>query len=145
MSNQQSVSDKGSGDRGRAGAMAEIEARLDRLPPSRFSYLLLLLLMPAWIVESYDIGIIGATIAVIKPLWHPSASQLGLLGVASTVAIALGLIPSGILVDALGRRRVFIGGLVWFSVFTGLTALAPNIEFLAAGRFAARAARNAAR
>jgi putative MFS transporter len=137
MSNQQSVSDKGSGDRGRAGAMAEIEARLDRLPPSRFSYLLLLLLMPAWIVESYDIGIIGATIAVIKPLWHPSASQLGLLGVASTVAIALGLIPSGILVDALGRRRVFIGGLVWFSVFTGLTAFAPNIEFLAAGRFAA--------
>jgi putative MFS transporter len=137
MSNEQSVSDQRRGDRGSAREIAEIEARLDRLPPSRFSYLLLLLLMPAWIVESYDIGIIGATIAVIKPLWHPSAGQLGLLGVASTVAIALGLIPSGMLADAFGRRRVFIWGLVWFSVFTGLTAFAPNIEFLAAGRFAA--------
>ena len=99
--------------------------------------MLLFLLMPAWIIESYDIGIIGATIAVVKPLWQPSASQLGLLGVASTVAIAIGLIPSGLLVDALGRRKVFIGGLLWCSIFTAVTALAPNIEFLIAGRFVA--------
>jgi putative MFS transporter len=135
MSNEQSVSAGGVESSASITSTADIGARLDRLPASRFSYLLLLLLMPAWIVESYDIGIIGATIAIIKPMWHPSASQLGLLGIASTVAIVLGLIPSGILVDTFGRRKVFLGGLVWFSVFTALTALAPNIEFLTVGRF----------
>lgn len=139
MSNQQPASDRRFSipDSAQARAVAEIRARLDRLPLSRFSYLLLVLLMPAWIVESYDIGIIGVTIAIIKPMWHPTAGELGMLGVASTIAIALGLIPSGLLVDALGRRRVFIGGVVWFSVFTGLTAWAPNIEVLTAGRFIA--------
>jgi putative MFS transporter len=129
MSNEQSA--------GGVRSTVDIGARLDRLPASRFSYLLLLLLMPAWIVESYDIGIIGATIAIIKPLWKPSAGELGMLGIASTVAIVLGLIPSGMLADTFGRRKVFLGGLVWFSVFTALTALAPNIEFLTAGRFVA--------
>lgn len=120
-----------------ADDLAGVEARLDRLPVSRFSYILLLLLMPAWMVESYDIGIIGATIGVIRPLWQPTAGELGLLGVASTVAIALGLIPSGMLVDAWGRRKVLICGVIWFSIFTALAATSSNIMWLAGYRFVA--------
>lgn len=117
--------------------VADIATRLERLPASRFSYLLLLMLMPAWIAESYDIGIIGATIAVIKPIWHPSANQLGLLAISSTVSIVLGLLPSGILVDKFGRRPVLIGGICWFSIFTALGAVVPNIELLTLTRFLA--------
>lgn len=121
-----------------AGArLAEITARIDRLPIARFSYWLLVLLMPAWVVESYDIGIIGATIGVIKPLWAPTASELGLLAISSTIAIVIALVPAGMLADRLGRRRLLIGGIFWFSVFTGLAGFSPNLYWLAFFRFAA--------
>ena len=117
--------------------LAEITARIDRLPVARFSYFLLVLLMPAWIVESYDIGIIGATIAIIKPLWNPSPAQLGFLAVSSTIAIVLSLVPSGALADRFGRRRLLIGGIVWFSAFTGLAGFAPDLLWLGILRFVA--------
>ena len=115
----------------------DVNRRLDRLPLSSFSYKLLIMLMPAWVVEAYDIGIIGPTIAVLKPLWSPSAAQVGLLAISSTVAIAIGLIPSGMLVDRFGRRKILIAGIVWFSIFTAVGGLSPNIETLTACRFLA--------
>jgi putative MFS transporter len=117
--------------------MDDVASRLDRLPLSSFSYKLLIMMAPAWVIEAYDIGIIGPTIAVLKPLWNPSAGQIALLAIASTVAIAIGLIPSGMLVDKFGRRRVMLYGIAWFSVFTGLGGLSPNIEVLTAFRFLA--------
>ena len=117
--------------------LAEVTARIDRLPIARFSYFLLVLLMPAWVIESYDIGIIGATIAVIKTLWTPSASALGFLAVSSTIAICVSLIPAGALADRFGRRRLLIGGIVWFSIFTGVAGFAPNLVWLAIFRFVA--------
>jgi putative MFS transporter len=118
-------------------AALEVRARLDRLPTSRFAWKLLLLLVPVWVLESYDIGTIGTTVAVVKALWQPSGFELGLLAVSSTLAIALGLVPSGRLVDRLGRRKVLLGGVVWFTAFTIVAGLAPNIWVLIVLRFIA--------
>lgn len=115
----------------------EIAARLDRLPLSSFSYKLLLMVAPAWIIEAYDIGIVGPTIAVLKQLWAPTPSQIATLAIASTIAIVIGLIPSGMLVDRFGRRQMLLYGVAWFSVFTGLGAFSQNIETLTIFRFLA--------
>lgn len=115
----------------------DIAARLDRLPLSSFSWKLLIMVAPAWIIEAYDIGIVGPTIAVLKQLWAPTASQIATLAIASTVAIVIGLIPSGMLVDRFGRRQMLIYGIAWFSIFTGLAAFSPNIETLTVLRFLA--------
>src|SRR5579883_2579432 len=93
----------------------QIAARLDRLPLSSFSWKLLLMVAPAWIIEAYDIGIVGPTIAVLKQLWAPTAAQVATLAIASTIAIVIGLIPSGMLVDRFGRRQMLIYGVAWFS------------------------------
>lgn len=116
---------------------AEIRARLDRVPPGRFAATLLVLLMPVWLLESYDIGTIGTTIAVLKPLWRPSSLDIGVLGVASTVAIAVGLACSGRVVDRIGRRRVLIAGVVWFTVLTGVAGFSPDVWTLVVLRFIA--------
>jgi MFS transporter, putative metabolite:H+ symporter len=120
---------------GRERLTAEVRARLDRIPPGRFAAKLLVLLMPVWLLESYDIGTIGTTIAVLKPLWRPSSLEIGVLGVASTIAIAVGLAFSGRLVDRIGRRRVLIAGVAWFTVLTGIAGLSPNVWTLVVLRF----------
>ena len=116
---------------------AEVRARLDRLPSSRFAWKLLLLLLPVWVLESYDIGTIGTTLAVVKSVWEPSGFEVGALAISSTLAIALGLVPSGRLVDRVGRRKVLLGGVIWFTVFTAAAGLAPNIWILILLRFLA--------
>jgi putative MFS transporter len=115
----------------------EIAARLDRLPLSSFSIKLLVMVAPAWIIEAYDIGIVGPTIAVLKNVWKPAPGQIATLAIASTIAIVIGLIPSGMLVDRLGRRRLLLWGVAWFSVFTGIAALSTSIEMITVCRFLA--------
>ena len=124
-------------ERAHQNLMEDIAGRLDRLPLSSFSYKLLIMMAPAWVIEAYDIGIVGPTIAVLKDLWKPTAAQIATLAIASTIGVVVGLIPSGMLVDRFGRRRVLLYGIAWFSIFTGLGGLAPNIDVLTVCRFLA--------
>jgi EmrB/QacA subfamily drug resistance transporter len=50
------------------------------------------------------------------------------------VALAALILLGGALGDRLGRRRVFVVGVVWFTVASALCALAPSIEALVAAR-----------
>jgi EmrB/QacA subfamily drug resistance transporter len=53
---------------------------------------------------------------------------------AYTLTLAGFLLLGGALGDRLGRRRIFVVGVVWFAVASLLCALAPTIETLAAAR-----------
>ncbi|HEX2130716.1 MAG TPA: DHA2 family efflux MFS transporter permease subunit [Actinophytocola sp.] len=66
----------------------------------------------------------------------PGASLPGLSWVISAYAVAFAalLAPAGRLADALGRRRVFVAGVVVFTVASLLCAVAPNLELLVACR-----------
>lgn len=66
----------------------------------------------------------------------PTASFPSLSWVMSAYAVAFAalLAPAGRLADALGRRRMFVGGVLVFTVASLLCALAPNLEILIASR-----------
>lgn len=87
----------------------------------------MILLLLAWTVESFDIGVVGTVVLTLTKLWHLDASQEGLLGISSTLGIVIGLIPAGTLADRFGRRRLLIAGIAVFSVFTFLGAFATNL------------------
>ncbi|WP_328750678.1 MFS transporter [Streptomyces sp. NBC_00285] len=53
---------------------------------------------------------------------------------AYTILYAAALIPAGRLADHLGRKQTFLGGLVLFTVASGLCALAPTLPVLIAAR-----------
>lgn len=55
---------------------------------------------------------------------------------AFVVAFALLLLPAGRLADVVGARRVFLAGLVVFTLASALCGLAPTAEALLAARFA---------
>ncbi|WP_116707842.1 MFS transporter [Actinomycetospora cinnamomea] len=51
-----------------------------------------------------------------------------------TLTLAGLILLGGSLGDRLGRRRIFLVGVVWFALASALCGLAPSVEFLIAGR-----------
>jgi EmrB/QacA subfamily drug resistance transporter len=62
------------------------------------------------------------------------AIDLGWVATAYLLSAAVFLVPFGKLADIHGRKRVFVGGLVVYTVTSLLCALAPSYPFLVAGR-----------
>jgi EmrB/QacA subfamily drug resistance transporter len=63
-----------------------------------------------------------------------SLAQLQWISNAYLLALASLILIGGSLGDRLGRRRVFLVGVVWFAVASALCGLAPNAETLIAAR-----------
>ncbi|HEX3505870.1 MAG TPA: MFS transporter [Xanthobacteraceae bacterium] len=88
--------------------------------------------------ETYATVLIAA--AAVNDLVGPGvarAQPLFIGGILATtlVAWAVGGLLSGILADYFGRRRVLLTSILWYSIFAGLTALAPNYVSLLVLRF----------
>lgn len=112
-------------------------SRLDRLPITRTIIVIMSLLAFVWIIEAFDIGIVGQTVLVLKKIWSLSPSDVGLLGTSSTVGIVIGVYCAGRLIDKFGRKKVLIWGVVWFTFFTLIGAAFPNLYWIVAMRFVA--------
>jgi putative MFS transporter len=89
-----------------------------------------LLLAGALVVEAFDIGSLSVILPILKPLMHLSAVQVGLLAASSAVGLTIGMIPAGLLADRFGRKRLLIGGVLWFAGLTLISALAPDFRTL---------------
>lgn len=116
---------------------ANLLSRFDRLPITRSLLVAIVLLCLVWLVESFDIGVVSTLVLVLKPHWHLSSAQTGLLGSSATIGLVAGIFPAGRLADRFGRKPVLIAGVLTFSVFTLLSTLATNIWVLFALRVGA--------
>lgn len=106
---------------------ANLLTRFDRVPVTRSVVIAIVLLALVWLVESFDIGIVSTLVLVLKPHWDLAPSDTGLLGASATIGLVLGILPAGRLADRFGRKRALIAGVLIFSVFTLLSALATSI------------------
>src|SRR5437763_6068655 len=113
-----------------------ISARIDRLPLSREIWGIMLLAGVAWLVESYDVGIIGSVLPSLQREFHLGTFSVGLLAIASTLGIVISVIPAGWLADNIGRKKILIIGTAWYSVFSLLCGFAPTPTALVLLRFA---------
>ncbi|GMA56380.1 hypothetical protein GCM10025858_08830 [Alicyclobacillus sacchari] len=111
--------------------------RLDRIPLTPRIVGIILLLSLVWLAEAFDIGIVGPVLTTLEKSWHLASWQVGLLAIASTIGIVLGMLPSGMIADKFGRRRVILFGILWFSVLTLLGSLVSNVGSLFAIRLLA--------
>jgi ACS family glucarate transporter-like MFS transporter len=74
-------------------------------------------------LDRVNISIAGSSLA---DEYHLSQVRLGWVFSAFLLGYALFQTPGGWLVDRLGPRRVLTGGVVWWGIFTALTALLPT-------------------
>ena len=92
--------------------------------------MLVILASGALIVEALDIGSLSIIFPGVKNVWHLVPAQIGMLAASSALGIAVGMIPAGRLADRLGRKRLLVGGVLWFCAGTMLSAAAPNYATL---------------
>ena len=109
---------------------AEISARLDRLPATRYVWKLVLLLSLGGCFEMYDLfftAYIGPGLVRSGLFASTSASFFGFKGLASFVAatfagLFIGTMLFGFAADWFGRRMVFTCSLLWYTAATVIMA-----------------------
>ena len=74
-------------------------------------------------LDRVNISIAGSSLAAA---YHLSNVQLGWVFSAFLAGYALFQTPGGRLADRLGPRRVLAGGVIWWGIFTALTAAVPS-------------------
>ena len=80
--------------------------------------ILLYFLMLITYLDRITISLVGVR---IKSAFHLSNTQFGWVLSAFVLAYALFEIPTGLLADRLGQRKVLLRIVIWWSVFTALT------------------------
>jgi MFS transporter, putative metabolite:H+ symporter len=91
----------------------------------------------AWTFVAMEILLIGFTLPLFGSIWDLSATWLGWIGASALAGSLVGSLLLGRLADQTGRKRIFQASILWYSIFTALTALAWGPASLLALRFLA--------
>ena len=91
----------------------------------------------AWTFVAMEILLVGFTVPLFVALWDLSGSFAGWIAASALGGSLAGSLVLGRLADRVGRRPVFLGSILWYAVFTGLTALAWGPGSVSAFRFLA--------
>ncbi|MYU22690.1 aromatic acid/H+ symport family MFS transporter [Streptomyces sp. SID8352] len=80
------------------------------------------------IFDGYDLIVYGTIVPdlLAHKEWDLTPAEVGHIGSVTLVGMLIGALGVGTITDVLGRRKVMIGCLVWFSVAMPVTALAPD-------------------
>jgi EmrB/QacA subfamily drug resistance transporter len=85
-------------------------------------------------MASIDATVVGIALPTIGREFHASVAQLQWVVNGYTLSVAALLLVGGSLGDRFGRRRIFVVGVVWFTVASAACALAPGATVLIALR-----------
>jgi MFS family permease len=107
----------------------DIPARLDRLPWSRWHWLVVIGLGTVWILDGLEVTIVGSmsdALADPKTGLGLSSFQVGLAGAVYVAGACLGALFFGQLTDRFGRKKLFLLTLAVYTIATVLTAFSMN-------------------
>ncbi len=103
---------------------AELARRLDGVPWSRFHTTVAVALGVGWLLDAFEVTIVGNVLGVFKRLWHLSNTEAAWVLSIWFVGLMIGAYGFGFLADRFGRRRLFLLTLALYGGFTLLTAAA---------------------
>jgi MFS transporter, putative metabolite:H+ symporter len=116
-------------------AERSIAARLDRLPLTRWHWALIIVVGLGTFFDLYEVFLGGVLGAVLTDEWQLSTNEKSFVIASAFIGMFVGAIVLGIAADRLGRRRMFLLNLGLYSVFSLLTALAPDLGTFLVLRF----------
>ncbi len=115
----------------------QIPARLDRLPWSRFHWLIVVALGVTWILDGLEVTLKGAVSGVLQDAdtLGFTSSEIGLIASFYITGAVLGSLLFGYLTDRFGRKKLFFVTLVVYLAGALLTAFSWNLWSFIAFRF----------
>jgi MFS family permease len=107
----------------------DVPARLDRLPWSRFHWLVVSALGITWVLDGLEVTLVGALSGAIaeSPTLHLSSTQIGAAASAYLAGAVIGALYFGWLTDRLGRKRLFTITVLIYLIATICSGFAWNM------------------
>ncbi|MFL0198030.1 MFS transporter [Clostridium sp. WILCCON 0269] len=115
--------------------MSSISQRIEKLPVTPMLWKVLFLAGIGWLFDAMDQGMVAGVMAAIGKSWKLTPADLGLLGSASAVGMAIGAAVAGMAADRWGRRTVVTFTLVLYGLASAASGFAPNFSMLLFLRF----------
>ncbi|WP_099825263.1 MFS transporter [Oceaniglobus indicus] len=104
------------------------------VPAPRERWIAMAVLLVASFMNLIDVTIVNVALPTMETAFAATPSQIEWIVAIYILVFAVLLLPSGRYGDMLGQRRVFVAGVVVFTVGSALCGLAPNIETLIGAR-----------
>lgn len=122
--------------------MATINVRdfLESNKTSGYQMMIVFLMLLTVIFDGMDITIMGFIIPVLKQEWGLANMEAARVLSAALAGLIIGALVTGPIADKIGRKKILVGSVFLFGLFTLLCATATNAETLMAYRFIAGAA-----
>lgn len=93
----------------------------------------------ALVFDGFDLTIYGTVLSTLlddpSHIGRVDAATAGVLGSYALIGVLVGSLTCGFLGDHFGRRRLILGGIVWFSIGMFITALTTSVMAFGAMRF----------
>lgn len=115
--------------------LADLTARLDKVPVSRFHWRLVGISGIGWMFDSMDVGIISFVVATLAREWGLGPAEVAWILSIGLLGMLVGAAVSGMLADRFGRKPMFQWTVLIFSFATGLSGLAWSYASLLGARF----------
>ena len=87
--------------------------------------------------DGYDLVVYGTVVSTLirDPEWALTPAQAGAIGSYALFGMMTGAIVAGAIGDYVGRRRLLLAAIAWFSIGMAFTAMAPSVTLFGLGRF----------
>jgi len=83
-----------------------------------------------WALDAMDVQLFAFVIPTLLTIWGMSKSEAGVISTSALIFSAIGGVIAGLLADRIGRVKVLKLAILWFALFTGLSALTSSFHQL---------------
>ncbi|WP_261640508.1 MFS transporter [Erwinia mallotivora] len=116
-------------------AATDVRTLINEGSISRYQLRIIVLCFAVVAMDGMDIAVMGFIAPTLKAAWGVTTQQLGMVISAALIGLALGAMLAGPLADRFGRRKIIIGSVFFFGMWTLATAFSQNIDQMMLFRF----------